>query len=300
MIPSARNPNEPVEVVSMRALDPEVVDAVWRTIKPTLPQRPDGHPLGCHRPRVPDRLCFWGILIRLVTGCSWVTVEALLEYRVSDTTLRTRRDEWIAAGVFDELRDHALQAYDRIIGLDLSEVALDGSLHKAPCGGEGTGKSPVDRAKLGWKWSVATDANGIPLGWAIDGANRNDLKLLEPTLADVDRVGLLVDIDTLHLDRGYDYPKVRDQLYRLGLNDLNIQRRTPRVAGEPKPPMRLGLRWVVEGTNSWLSNYGQLRRNTDRRIRHRHAQLCLVAAILITAKLIDWRNRWSPEPCPIR
>ena len=94
-----------------------------------------------------------------------------------------------------------LDAYDRIIGLDLSEVAIDGSLHKAPCGGEGTGKNPTDRAKLGWKWSVAADANGIPLGWAIDGANRNDVELLEPTLADVARVGLLGEIETLHLDR---------------------------------------------------------------------------------------------------
>ena len=29
------------------------------------------------------------------------------------------------------------------------EVSLDGSLHKAPCGGEGTGPNPTDRAKLG-------------------------------------------------------------------------------------------------------------------------------------------------------
>lgn len=284
----------------MRALDPEVVDAVWNTVESMIPAPVDDHPLGCHRPRVSDRLCFWGILLRLVTGCSWVTVEAILERRVSDTTLRSRRDEWITAGVFDQLRDHALEAYDRIIGLDLSEVALDGSLHKAPCGGEGTGKSPVDRAKLGWKWSLAADANGIPLGWSIDGANRNDIKLLEPTLADVARIGMLADIETLHLDRGYDYPKVKTQLAAFGLDDVNIQPRIPRNPGEPKPPMHLGLRWVVEGTNSWLSNYGQLRRNTDRRTRHRHAQLCLVAAILITAKLIDWRNRWSPEPRPIR
>ena len=284
----------------MRALDPQVVDAVWATIEPTLPIPPDDHPLGCHRPRIPDRLCFWGMLVRLVTGASWVTVEALLERRVSDTTLRSRRDEWIAAGVFDELRDHALEAYDRIIGLDLSEVALDGSLHKAPCGGEGTGKSPVDRAKLGWKWSVAADGNGIPLGWAIDGANRNDVKLLEPTLIDVDRVGLLPDIETLHLDRGYDYPKIRAQLTALGLDDINIQRRHPRGSTKPKPPLRLGLRWIVESTNSWLSNYGQLRRNTDRKTQHRHAQLCLVAAVLITERLIDWRDRWSPDSGPIR
>lgn len=284
----------------MRALDPEVVDAIWKTIEPILPEQSDDHPLGCHRPRVSDRLCFWGILIRLVTGCSWVTAEAILERNVSDTTLRSRRDEWIRAGVFDELRDHALEAYDRIIGLDLSEVAIDGSLHKAPCGGEGTGKSPVDRAKLGWKWSLAADANGIPLGWSIDGANRHELKLLEPTLADVARIGLLADIETLHLDRGYDYPKVRTQLAGLGLEDVNIQQRIPRNPGEPKPPMRLGLRWVVESANSWLSNYGQLRRNTDRKNIHRHAQLCLVATLIITIRLIDWRKRWSPESRPIR
>jgi hypothetical protein len=50
----------------------------------------------------------------------------------------TRRDEWIAAGVFEQLRAEAPAAFDRIIGLDLIEVALDGSLPKAPYGGEGT------------------------------------------------------------------------------------------------------------------------------------------------------------------
>jgi transposase len=285
----------------MRALDPEVVDAVWAAVEPVIPPPAQSHPLGCHRPRVADRLCFWGILIRLVTGCSWVSVEAILGFEVSDTTLRSRRDEWIDAGVFDQLRHEAVAAYDRIIGLDLSEVSLDGSLHKSPCGGEGTGKNPTDRAKLGWKWSVAVDAHGIPIGWAIDGAHRNDVKMLGPTLDDVAESGLLCDIETLHLDRSYDYPKIRAELAGYGLNDLNIQRR--RRQGAPlstKAPLRLGLRWVVEGTNSWLSNYGQLRRNTDRRTPHRHAQLCLVTALLITAKLIDWRNRWTPDSRPIR
>ena len=49
--------------------------------------------------------------------------------------------------------------YDRILELDLDVVAVDGSLHKAPCG-EGTGPSPVDRYKLGWKCSVASDCRG--------------------------------------------------------------------------------------------------------------------------------------------
>lgn len=284
----------------MRALEPEVVDAIWKTVEPLLPVPDRSHPLGCHRPRISDRLCLWGILVRLVTGSSWVDVEALLGYQVSDTTLRARRDEWIDAGVFDALKTEALAAFDRIIGLDLSEVSLDGSLHKAPCGGEGTGPNPTDRGKLGWKWSVAVERHGIPIGWEIDGANRNDIRLLEPTLADVYDNDLFGDIDTLHLDRGYDYPVVRNRLAQLGLDDLNIQRRKPRGANQPKQPMRLGLRWIVEGTNSWWSNYGQLRRSTDRKKKHRHAAICLATTILITGKLLTYRDRWSPNTPPIR
>jgi transposase len=280
--------------IIMRALEPEVVDAVWAAVEGLLPVRVDDHPLGCHRPRVADRLCFWGILIRLVTGSSWVDIEAILEHQVSDTTLRARRDEWIAAGVFDRLKAEATAGFDRIVGLDLSDVSLDGSLHKAPYGGEGTGPNPTDRAKLGWKWSVAVEAKGIPLGWAIDGANRNDIRMLEPTLEAVAAAGLLAAIDTLHLDRGYDYPIIRERLATFGVHDLEVQRRGTKKPGK-KQPVRLGLRWIVEATNSWWSNYGQLRRNTDRRNRHRHAALCLATTVLIVAKLIDWRDRWSPE-----
>jgi len=49
MMPRARKTNDPVEVISMRALDPEVVDAVWVTIAPLIPPVPDTHPLGSHR-----------------------------------------------------------------------------------------------------------------------------------------------------------------------------------------------------------------------------------------------------------
>jgi hypothetical protein len=57
--------------------------------------------------------------------------------------------------------------------------------------------------------------------------------------------------------------------------------------------LRLG-RWIVEATNTWRSNYGQLRRNTDRRARHRHAALCrATTTVLIVGRLIDWRNRWN-------
>ena len=232
------------------------IEAIAIAHWPILPVADESHPLGCHRPRICDRLCFRGILIRLVTGSSWQDIEAILDFKVSDTTLRNRRDDWIDAGVFEQLAAEALAAYDRIIGLDVEHVAIDGSIHKAPCGGEGTGKSPVDRAKLGWKWSVAADAKGIPIGWAIDGANRNDVKLLEPTLAAVHANGLLQEIGTLHLDRSYDHPKIRAQLHNYVLTDLDIQKRgTKPRPGQPHR-LTLGLRWIVEATNTWWSNYG--------------------------------------------
>ncbi len=280
----------------MRALDQEVKDAVWAAAEPLLPQRPDSHPLGTHRRRVPDRVCFEGILVRLVTGCSWQTAERLLGCAVSDTTLRARRDEWIAAGIFEDLVDEALGAFDRIVGLDLTEVAVDGSAHKAPSGGPGTGPNPTDRGKSGWKWSLLTDAAGIPVGWAADGANRHDQVLFEPTLAAADR-GLLCDIETLHLDRGYDSAPVRAAAAEAGIDDIICARRRPRGTATHKTTTPLGLRWPVERTNSWLSNFGQLRRNTDRYPHHRLAQLALAIVLLICIKLIDWRNRWSP---PIR
>ena len=60
---------------------------------------------------------------------------------------RRRRDEWVDAGVFEHLVEEAIGAYDSVIGLDLSEVSIDGSLHKAPGGGEGTGPNPTDRGR---------------------------------------------------------------------------------------------------------------------------------------------------------
>jgi transposase len=191
------NPDDLVEdPIIMRALEPEVADVIWQAVEALLPAQVESHLLGCHRPRVPDRLCFRGFLIRLVTGASWVDIEAILDHQVSDTTLRARRDEWIDAGVFEALKTEAIAAFDRIVGLDLDDVALDGSLHKAPYGGEGTGPNPTDRAKLGWNWSVAAERHGIPIGWVIDGANRNDVRLLEPTLDAVSAAGLLAEIGT--------------------------------------------------------------------------------------------------------
>src|SRR4051812_49914713 len=88
--------------------------------------------------------------------------------------IRERRDEWITAGVFDRLEQIALEAYDRIVGLDLSDVTVDGCIVKAPCGGEAAGRSPVDRGKQGTKRSLLVEAAGIPIGRVVAAAAPHD------------------------------------------------------------------------------------------------------------------------------
>jgi hypothetical protein len=48
---------------------------------------------------------------------------------------------------------------------------------------------------------------------------------------------------------------------------------------------------AYERQNSSLSNYGLLRRNTDRRHRHRGAQLAFFVAILLIIRLFDLTER---------
>ena len=61
-------------------------------------------------------------------------------------------------------------------------------------------------------------------------------------------------------------------------------RRAPKRPARPPQRAPLGKRWIVERTNSWLSNFGQLRRNTDRTT----GQLALA---IIAIKLIKWADR---------
>ncbi len=108
-----------------------------------------------------DRVVFEKLVQVLVFGCAYWRIA---DDSCSATTLRRRRDEWIDFGVMDMLRWIALDVYDRLIGLELSDAAIDGCTTKAPCGGERAGRSPVDRGKQGMKRSTVVDAGGLPLG----------------------------------------------------------------------------------------------------------------------------------------
>jgi hypothetical protein len=172
-----------------------------------------------------------------VFGCAY---RRIADGSCSATTLRDRRDEWIACGVIETLREIALEAYDRVIGLEMADVAVDGCITKAPCGGEKAGKIPVDRGKQGIKRSTAVDARGIPLGGVTAPANCHDSPLLVPTLEHAGAlVGELPDPASVHLDRGYDSFVTRGRLKERGL-DAQIAKK-----GQPAP-LQAGQRWVVE------------------------------------------------------
>src|SRR5262249_25546631 len=141
------------------------------------------------------------------------------------------RDEWIAAGVFDRLVTEALAAYDRIVGIDGDEACADASQHKAPVGGADTGPNYWDRGKQGWKWSLVTDRDGIPLGWTTAPANRPDASLLGATLDDVARRGFLGDVGRLHLDAGYHWAPVLAACGDRGLVVVTPPRRTRSKTG---------------------------------------------------------------------
>ncbi len=79
--------------------------------------------------------------------------------------------------MMDDPRQMALETYDRLLGLELTDLAVECCITKAPCGGEMAGRSPVDRGNQGIKRSMVVDACGSPLGIVIALANRHDSPL---------------------------------------------------------------------------------------------------------------------------
>ncbi|MGX1515696.1 hypothetical protein RKD44_006984 [Streptomyces collinus] len=131
--------------------------------------------------------------------------------------------------------------YDRIVGLLLDQIAIDGSITKAPGSGEIAGRSPVGRGKQGLKRSDMTDGYGVPLDRVLDGANRHDSPFLAPTLGRLKDLGPLPDDIAVHLDAGYDSDQTRTELATRGLRGRIAHR------GE-KAPIQADQRWHVEHT----------------------------------------------------
>lgn len=274
----------------MPAIPSCIIDPIWDQFAELLPEKKVEHPLGCHNPRIPDRVVFDKLVEVLVFGCAY---ERIADESCSASTLRRRRDEWIASGVMGRLQQIVLDAYGWMIGLDLSDVAVDCCITKAPCGGEKAGKSPVDRGKGGIKRSMVVDAKGIPLGAIAAPANRHDSPLLEETLDTMEIVGELPKHISVHLDRGYDSKLTRERLKELGLGW--------EISGKGKPaPFWATNRWVVERTSSWHNAHKKLLWCTERVGRVIDFWLAFSGIIITVGRLVrsGWTHyRWEGRPC---
>jgi transposase len=240
------------------ALPVSLIEPLWAQFAALVPVHPDvdpTHPLGCHRRRIPDRIVFEHVSAALVYGAGY---ERIASPGCSARTIRRRVRAWAEAGLMAQLHALVLAQYDRLIGLNLYHVCVDGCITKAPGGGERAGRSPVDRGKLGRKRALLTDAAGVPLHLVAAGANCPDSRLLGETLAGLDRLDGVPPSLPVLLDRGYLGAAVQAVLTDRGCLGVFPDTGAP-AAGS------VGERWVVERTHSWLNEFGRLRRCPERR-----------------------------------
>ena len=104
------------------------------------------------------------------------------------------------------------------------------------------------------------EGSGIPIGLAVAGANRHDMKLTEETLASipVERPAPRpYHRQHLCLDKGYDFDEVRE------IADAFAYTAQIRSRGEEAKELnadtrKRARRWVAERTHSWLNRFRRI------------------------------------------
>ncbi len=219
-----------------------------------------------------------GIFFVLRTGCQWNALNAT--GICSSSSAHRRFQEWTAAGVFVTFWAMGLHEYDATKGLDWSWVAMDGAMTKAPLGGERVGKNPTDRGKLGAKRSLLVEANGIPVGLTVEGANRHDKKLVEATLESipVDRPEPTEEHPQgMCLDKGYDYDDTRALVREFGFT-AHVRARGEEAKALKREAGYRARRWVVERTHSWMNRFRRVLIRWEKKVENYFGMLHFVCA----------------------
>jgi putative transposase len=146
--------------------------------------------------------------------------------------------------------------------------------------GKKVGKNPTDRGKLGTKRSVLTEGQGMPLGVAVDGANRHDMTLVEATLEAImikrpDPTAMWPQ--HLCLDKGYDYDAVRETLEAWGYT-AHIRRRGEEIQAKREIPGYRARRWVVERMHAWMNRFRRLLIRWEKKVENYLALLHFACA----------------------
>lgn len=255
-------------------------DELWEQFHPYIPDHPNYHRFGGGRPRASDRLCLDAIFFVLRTGLPWKALNATKF--CPGSTAHDRFQEWVQAGVFLQFWIAGLLEYDFFEGIDWSWLSMDGCMTKAPLGGDKTGRNPTDRGKSGVKRSLLVDANGVPVGLAVDGANRNDMKLVQATLESipVERPEPTAEQPQgMCMDKGYDYATVRAIVEEFGFT-AHIKARGEEAKEIKRKAGFKARRWVVERTHSWLNRYRGILIRWSKKPENYIAMLHFVFAII--------------------
>jgi putative transposase len=152
--------------------------------------------------------------------------------------------------------------------------------------GEKTGPNPTDRGKRGSKRSLLTDGRGTPLAVVIDGANRNDHKLMRETL---EQIAVARPKPTpeapqhLCLDKGYDYDEPRMLAQEFAFT-LHLRTRGEETQAATQHAGAKARRWVVERTHSWLNRFRRIL------IRWEKKPANYLAMLHFALALITWRT----------
>ena len=212
----------------------------------------------------------------LRAGLQW---KALPRCLGAASTVHARFQHWVAAGVFRQLWALGLLELHVENRLDWSFHSLDGCQTKAPLGGEAVGPNPTGRGKGGVKRHLLTEAQGLPVGLVVTGANVHEVTQVQAVF---DTMPVPPPPATAELpqgfcaDKGYDAKLVRQLVERLGYTE-HIKSR----AEEAVLCHTLGYRarrWVVERTHSWFNRFRRLLIRWKKKVANYEALLQLACA----------------------
>jgi transposase len=261
---------------------PLLPDELWEIIEPILPKWTPSPKGG--QPPVPDRQALTGILFVLKTGLAWEDLPCEMNCGCGMTCWRRLRD-WQLDGTWLKVHKVLLDKLRGADKIDWSRALIDSSFVRAAYGGEGTGPSPVDRAKPGSKHHVITDASGIPLASSVTAANVNDITELAPLFNAIPAVAGKVGHprkkpDALQGDLAYDSEPHRQGLREIGVEPVLPEREIDDQSG-------LGeTRWPVERTLAWAHQNRRLRIRYERRPDIHQAFLTLAMIKICASALL--------------
>ena len=122
----------------------------------------------------------------------------------------------------------------------------------------------------------------MPIGLAVDGANRHDMKLVRATIESivVDRPEPTQEQPQgMCLDKGYDYKEVRDILVEFGFT-AHIRSRGEEAQALKREAGQRARRWVVERSHSWMNRFRRLLVRWDKKPDHYIAFLHFACALI--------------------